>query len=198
VRTTNSSRLAQARTHQGRSKTRESGVRSHVHPAAASGGQFIFKEFGKEIAMQIEHIKQWFATAVPEPSLKSKLVQLGCHFEEVGEMFHAIEGGNGVMSGILQEAADDFKVGPQNHVQVQFAMRMMESIDRKALLDALCDQIVTAVGVAHMFGLDIIGALAEVDRSNWSKFVDGKPVFDANGKIAKPDTYSPPNLEPYA
>ena len=45
-----------------------------------------------------------------------------------------------------------------------------------------------------MFGLDIEGALAEVIRSNYSKFVDGKPVFDANGKIAKPATYSPPDL----
>ena len=47
---------------------------------------------------------------------------------------------------------------------------------------------------SHMFGLDIEGALAEVIRSNYSKFVDGKPVFDANGKIAKPATYSPPDL----
>lgn len=34
----------------------------------------------------------------------------------------------------------------------------------------------------------------EVDRSNWSKFVDGKPVFNEQGKIAKPESYSPPNL----
>ena len=68
---------------------------------------------------------------------------------------------------------------------------------RTELLDALCDQIVTAVGVAHMFGLDIEGALAEVNRSNWSKFVDGKPTFDANGKIAKPATYSKPDLTPF-
>ena len=48
-----------------------------------------------------------------------------------------------------------------------------------------------------MFGLGIEGALAEVNRSNWSKFVDGAPVFDANGKIAKPATYSKPNLEQF-
>ena len=73
----------------------------------------------------------------------------------------------------------------------------VEDVDRTELLDALCDQIVTAVGVAHMFGLDIEGALAEVTRSNYSKFVDGAPVFDANGKIAKPATYSKPDLTPF-
>jgi predicted HAD superfamily Cof-like phosphohydrolase len=67
-------------------------------------------------------------------------------------------------------------------------------IDRKALLDSLCDQIVTAVGVAHMFGMDISGALSEVNRSNWSKFVEGKPVFNEHGKIAKGPNYTPPDL----
>ena len=69
--------------------------------------------------------------------------------------------------------------------------------DRDAMLDSLCDQIVTATGVAHMFGMDIQGALNEVNRSNWSKFVDGKPVFDINGKIAKPATYSKPDLSAF-
>lgn len=34
-----------------------------------------------------------------------------------------------------------------------------------------------------------------VDRSNWSKFVDGKPVRDAHGKVAKGQYYSKPNLK---
>lgn len=66
--------------------------------------------------------------------------------------------------------------------------------DKTELLDALCDQIVTAVGVAHMFGMNIEGALTEVNRSNWSKFVNEAPVFDENGKIAKGPDYTPPDL----
>ena len=65
------------------------------------------------------------------------------------------------------------------------------------MLDALCDQIVTAIGVAHRFGFDIQGALAEVNRSNWSKLVDGQFQHDANGKVIKPADYSPPNLAPF-
>ena len=63
------------------------------------------------------------------------------------------------------------------------------------LLDALCDQIVTAIGVAHMFGFDIKNALAEVNKSNWSKFENGKPVFYKNGKIKKGKYYKEPELE---
>ena len=64
-------------------------------------------------------------------------------------------------------------------------------------LDALADGIVTATGMAHMAGMDIVGALGEVNRSNWSKFEDGKPVFNENGKIAKGKDYSKPELKPY-
>lgn len=60
---------------------------------------------------------------------------------------------------------------------------------------AIADQVVTAVGVAHCAHMKPVEAAAEVDRSNWSKFVDGKPVRDANCKIKKGPYYTPPNLE---
>ena len=69
---------------------------------------------------------------------------------------------------------------------------------RVELLDALCDQIVTAVGVAYMMGMDIEGALAEVNRSNWSKFKGSVvPVFNEHGKIVKGEDYTPPELSDY-
>ena len=70
-------------------------------------------------------------------------------------------------------------------------------IDRQELLDSLADQIVTAVGVARMFELDIVGALKEVNASNYSKFVDGKPLFDENGKIKKGPNYFKPDLSKF-
>ena len=146
--------------------------------------------------MTIANIKEWFEQAVPEPTDKNRAVQIGCHFEEVGEMADAILPGSQL--GVdLHNLANHLKAGAQSPEQVENAKGAFARMDRAEFLDALCDQIVTAVGVAHMFNLDIIGALAEVNRSNWSKFVDGKPVFDANGKIAKPATYSPPDLSKF-
>ena len=138
--------------------------------------------------MTIPCIKQWFKLAVPEPADKNRAVQLGCHFEEVAEMLAAI--GETFIAERLALIATQYKKDSEVEINEP-------GLDRTELLDALCDQIVTTVGVAHMFSLDIEGALAEVNRSNWSKFVNGKPTFDANGKIAKPATYSKPDLTPF-
>ena len=134
----------------------------------------------------ISDIKGWFELAVPTPNDKNRAVQIGVHFEEVAEMLEATNHWSPCLRDDLADIANKFK---KHHAGVG-----TNEVDRTELLDALCDQIVTAVGVAHMFGMDIEGALVEVNRSNWSKFVDGKPVFDANGKIAKPPSYSKPDL----
>ena len=135
--------------------------------------------------MTIPRIKQWFQLAVPEPTDKNRAVQLGCHAEEFAEMLTALG---------FQNTSANVELWA-NYMKSEVPGVMQP--DRTELLDAICDQIVTAVGVAHMFGLDIEGALAEVTRSNYSKFVDGKPVFDANGKIAKPQSYIKPDLTPF-
>lgn len=141
--------------------------------------------------MTINNTKQWFEVAVPEPTESSRAVQLGCHLEEVVEM----------LSNLLfdtQEMEEHADYAASHLDSLASALkegRVSPSIiDRTEHLDALCDQIVTAVGCAHMEGMDIQGALAEVNRSNWSKFVDGKPVFDGNGKIKKGPGYSAPEL----
>jgi len=135
--------------------------------------------------MNITSIKQWFVKALPTPTDKNRAVQLGCHFEEVSEMLAAIAPGQG----------EDTPAKLAYFYKKECHGVNLDEPDRKELLDALCDQIVTAIGVAHMFGLDIERGLIEVDRSNWSKFVDGEPQFDANGKIAKPPTFSPAKLD---
>lgn len=139
----------------------------------------------------IRGIKNWFDAAVPEPTDKNRAVQIGCHFEEVGEMCDTIyETPVNPVSTSVKNIAQFFKVecpGVAKH-----------EVNRTELLDALCDQVVTAVGVAHMFGMDIETALAEVNASNWSKFVDGKPVFNEHGKIAKGPNYFKPQIEKFA
>lgn len=141
----------------------------------------------------LNSIANWFAQAVPNPTTANVSVQLGCHFEEVREMI--VDGLKADCpeegaAGELHELANDFKTAPSDPEVMAILEKRLAGIDRKELLDALCDQIVTSIGVAHMLGMNIQGALDEVDRSNWSKFKDGVPVFDANGKITKnPESY---------
>lgn len=135
----------------------------------------------------ITDIANWFKAAKPEPTNKDICTQIGCHYEEVAEMSEAI--GAECDAVIL---ADVYKRASDCEVDLY-----ANDIDHIELLDALCDQIVTATGVAYMMGFDIEGALKEVIRSNNSKMVKGKFEFDDNGKIQKPDSYSKPDLTPF-
>ena len=137
----------------------------------------------------ITDIANWFKKAKPEPTAKDITTQIGCHYEEVSEMDCSL-----YVSNRNHTAANLFK---EAHSQPDFAENMISDLNHIELLDALCDQIVTATGVAYMMGFDIEGALKEVIRSNNSKMVDGKFIFDDNGKIAKPDSYSEPDLTPF-
>lgn len=146
----------------------------------------------------INSIQLWHTHARPNPTDKDFSVQLGCHFEEVAEMVetlrfhvHGHESCDGEMTMLftgLKLFADSLKSGE--------AVATVAATNRKALLDSIADQIVTAVGVGHCARMAVATACTTVNASNWSKFdSDGQPIFDANGKIAKGPNYAPPDLE---
>lgn len=136
----------------------------------------------------IDIIQLWFKKAVPNPTDKNRAVQIGVHLEEVGEFHEALCQGDEDLTAALKAESNHFK---------KYLETKEDQVMNIALLDSLCDQIVTAVGVAYMNGFDIVGALQEVNRSNWSKFNNGEPVFDDNGKIKKGENYSPPDLSKF-
>ena len=140
---------------------------------------------------QLQETKAWFEQAIPEPTIEQAAIQIGCHLEEVEEMLEEINlGGSQAQKEMLIESGN-FK-NPSDYY-----LHKLQDVQPERLLDALVDQIVTAVGVGHMLGMDVLGALAEVNRSNFSKFEDGKPVFDVNGKITKGKHYTPPQLDKF-
>ncbi|MDE8034617.1 nucleoside triphosphate pyrophosphohydrolase family protein [Actinobacillus equuli subsp. haemolyticus] len=145
----------------------------------------------KQNTINLNQIANWFKMAVPNPTDDNKRVQISCHLEEVCEMLMSLGGfSEGDELYFLSEKM-------KNRTSYNDVISGMSNFDKIELLDALCDQIVTAIGVAHMFGMDIQGALQEVANSNDSKFEDGKPVFNEHGKIAKGKHYLKPNLEPF-
>ena len=143
----------------------------------------------------IGHTKEWFALAVPEPTKKNVTTQLGCHFEEVVEMIGTIHGNDRLTQSMLTQA---FIVlhGLALHLKADDG-NCIEITDKLEMLDGLTDQLVTGTGVAHMLRYDIEGALVEVNRSNFSKFVNGMPIFDKNLKIMKGPDYFKPDLTPF-
>jgi len=145
----------------------------------------------------VESILAWFAEAKKQPTGRGMQVQLGVHFEEVSEMLETLTSESPSMrhyisraSTALEELADAMKAEGSCPVEV------IAGHDED-LLDALCDQIVTAVGSAFEVQSDIVQGLAEVDRSNWSKFVKGQAIFYDNGKIAKGPDYFKADLSKF-
>lgn len=144
----------------------------------------------------MKNTKQWFEAAVPNPTTKNLNIQVAVHLEEVAEMVEAMT---------VEGSSDGYKLWQQLHstlVEISNLMKQgqmqIATLDADAVLDGITDQQVTAIGIGHMLGMDTTSALAEVDRSNFSKFgKDGQPIFDENGKIKKGPHYVKPNLEPF-
>lgn len=74
-----------------------------------------------------------------------------------------------------------------------------ENADRVEALDALVDILVVTIGAMHSLGVDASGAWDEVIRSNMSKIdpVTNKVIKREDGKVLKPESFSPPNLVPF-
>lgn len=143
-----------------------------------------------------EQIARWFTIAKPEPTSQDLNTQYGVHIEEFGEMLDALVTTSDEANEFLNEykklthtLADALKTG---QIFIDH-----EQVDRLELLDSICDQIVTGIGIAIFNSLNVHGALQEVADSNDSKFVDGKPIFNENGKISKGPNYKRPNLVDY-
>ncbi len=66
-------------------------------------------------------------------------------------------------------------------------------------LDALVDILVVTIGAINSMGADGEGAWNEVMRTNFAKIDEetGKVRKREDGKVLKPDGWSPPNLLPY-
>ena len=144
--------------------------------------------------MSTDQIELWHRRARPKPTEADFNVQLGCHLEEVVEMFDTLD--------FTNEEGIEYEVRA-TRVALNALARMLKSgellatiNDRKEFLDSLADQVVTAVGVGYCAGMKTAEAITAVNRSNYSKFdKNGYPIFNEQGKIAKGPDYAPPNLE---
>lgn len=68
--------------------------------------------------------------------------------------------------------------------------------DLEKIARELADIIYIACGTACVYGIDLNRVMAEVHRSNMDKLgPDGKPVYRPDGKVLKPDNWTPPNIK---
>lgn len=134
----------------------------------------------------IKQIENWFKAAVPDPVSDDRIRMFGKFLKQVELVCRQTNNSYPVflqLRKVLQRFFNNYQQG--------------YPYTKKDFEKSIADLIFRAIGLAYMHGIDIEGALNEVNRSNWSKFVDGKPVFDENGKIKKGDGYTPPDLSKF-
>jgi len=75
----------------------------------------------------------------------------------------------------------------------------MQAADQLETLDALIDILVVTIGAIHSAGFDAEGAWKEVMRTNFAKInkETGKVNKREDGKVLKPDGWTPPDLTPF-
>ena len=83
---------------------------------------------------------------------------------------------------LLREEFEEYLVGEDRDDIVEIA-------------DALADIIYIACGTAVSYGIPLDRVFAEVHRSNMAKLVDGKPIRREDGKVLKPEGWTPPDTK---
>ena len=74
----------------------------------------------------------------------------------------------------------------------------MKAKDLKEVADALTDILYVTYGAGYAYGIDLDKCFKEVQRANMSKLgKDGKPIYNAKGKVMKGSNYIGPNLKQF-
>ena len=133
---------------------------------------------------------EWFAVVLANdaPGTDRFPVQLGCHLEEVVEMLVELELEGELNQEVANAVASLTKVADA----LKTAKVEVGTTNEVAFCDSLLDQRVTGTGLMKMLGVDVAEHVARVDVANFTKFVDGKPLYKEGGKIAKgPNFWNP-------
>lgn len=118
----------------------------------------------------MKHTLKFFDIAKPNPTKRDFFTQYSVHIEEFTESVEAIGGEGGTLHEELVSATNQLRKDavkqPDDKIEWAYS-----SVDRLAMADSLCDQYVTLIGTARALGMDIEGAIKEVEASNLSKFI---------------------------
>ena len=92
---------------------------------------------------------------------------------------------NELSYNLIKEELDELKIA-------------MDNKDLLEVADALTDILYVTYGAGVAFGLDLDACFNEVHNSNMSKMdINGKPIYNENGKVMKGPNYFKPNLNQF-
>jgi hypothetical protein len=152
-------------------------------------------------APALDQIIHWFDKTSPHSNEDHTHKKLAKHLEKISGMLISLKG---VGRDYNTREQLSLSADVLNHIQRQIKAGhngielILKDIDTIELLQSLCDQIITSIGVAHALNLDITGALSEVAECNISRFdEEGNPIFNEQMNLVNGPGFIPANLTPY-
>lgn len=85
----------------------------------------------------------------------------------------------------------------RNNLLQEEVRELKKSDNLEDVADAICDILYVTIGTAHEYGMGdrLSFMFDEVHAANMRKMgADGKPIYKKNGKVDKPEGWSPPSL----
>ena len=144
---------------------------------------------------QVAVSKEWFQKVNPDPNQQDIWKQTGELLTNVKELLDEMKGHCVSSERSILNARR--AITTLSAFLESGGCKFMVKND-EAFLDSLCKMAHNLVGVGHTLHYDMVGAIAENNRSNLSMFdKEGKPTLRPNGDVIKHANYSPPNLDPY-
>ena len=111
------------------------------------------------------------------------------------------------MQTFAQEVKNETEFPSEKIIQLRYELikeeleelnQAIKDRDMKEVADALTDILYVTYGAGHAFGVDLDKCFDEVQNSNMSKLgSDGKPIYNANGKVMKGPNYFKPDLNKF-
>jgi NTP pyrophosphatase (non-canonical NTP hydrolase) len=91
-----------------------------------------------------------------------------------------------------QQSALYFELVKEEFYELASAVKNFDIVETA---DACADLIWVVEGLCHSLGIPLQKVWDEVNRSNKSKMIDGNLLKREDGKVLKPNTYSPPDIK---
>jgi len=98
----------------------------------------------------------------------------------------------GFYPGRMEQANLYFDLVKEEYNELVMAIKNQDIVETA---DACADLIWVVEGLMYSLGIDPQTVWEEVAKSNFSKIVDGQLLKRDDGKVLKPESFKPPNIQ---
>lgn len=152
-------------------------------------------------ACVLDQLNAWFKTIQPTPTYHDTHMLFSRLVEEHTDLLVLLQ-----EAGTTTHARDEigFSVSVLDFLKRRFAAAPggievdIPSLDRAAVLKALCQQLTTLVAIANVLEMNLPGAMKSLAASNQSMLdEESKPTFNLQGRVVPPSRLTAPHYSSY-